>query len=436
MSYEELIASNAALKAQVEYLAKEVAKLTKMKLNELQGSDREEDVSSSGTMKPKANEGSDFKVDIPTFEGKNDPDEFLEWLETVERVFDFKDVSDEKKVKIVALKFQKYASTWWTNTCTKRRRNDKEPVSTWAKMKSLLKKKFLPAEYVRENFAKLQTLRQGSKSVEEYNREFEELFLRCDLQEDDEQTFVRYLFGLNLQIAHTVELQSYDSLKELTKLALKVEAQHKKSKAFFSKNNNPSPRPYSSTSKPPYPSPKLPYTTPKNPTTAHDQNPSSSSPSTSRNPSSFTPRADPTKKAPKKITLTPLPPPTPTAKPNKEQPPVLISTILQAEQHEFNGIKDLILLEDGEAEPSNCPKQPHPLAEPIILEYAHVFPNDVPHELLPHAEFAYNRTPNKTTGLSPFTVVYGSNPLTPLELDPIIMETKYSWEADKRSKEI
>ncbi|VFQ91299.1 unnamed protein product [Cuscuta campestris] len=216
-----LFECNETLKAQVEYLAKEVAKLTKMKLNELQGSDREEDVSSSGTMKPKANEGSDFKVDIPTFEGKNDPDEFLEWLETVERVFDFKDVSDEKKVKIVALKFQKYASTWWTNTCTKRRRNDKEPVSTWIKMRSLLKKKFLPAEYVRENLAKLQTLRQGSKSVEEYNREFEELLLRCDLQEDDEQTFVRYLFDLNLQIANTVELQSYDSLEELTKLALK-----------------------------------------------------------------------------------------------------------------------------------------------------------------------------------------------------------------------
>ncbi|VFQ85670.1 unnamed protein product, partial [Cuscuta campestris] len=102
----QLCVPKCTLKAQVEYLAKEVAKLTKMKLNELQGSDREEDVSSSGTMKPKANEGSDFKVDIPTFEGKNDPDEFLEWLETVERVFDFKDVSGEKKVKIVALKFR------------------------------------------------------------------------------------------------------------------------------------------------------------------------------------------------------------------------------------------------------------------------------------------------------------------------------------------
>ncbi|VFR00371.1 unnamed protein product [Cuscuta campestris] len=103
---------------------------------------------------------TDFKVDIPTFEGKNDPDDFLEWLETVERVFDFKDVPEDKKVKIVALKFQKYASTWWSNLSTKRRRENKAPVKTWFKMRSLLKKKFLPEQYVRDNFAKLQHLRQ------------------------------------------------------------------------------------------------------------------------------------------------------------------------------------------------------------------------------------------------------------------------------------
>ncbi|VFQ73780.1 unnamed protein product [Cuscuta campestris] len=142
MSHEELVASNAALKAQVEYLAKEVAKLTKIKLNALQASDHEDDATTSGINKTRApvHEGSDFKVDILTFEGKNGPDEFLEWLETVERVFYFKEVSDEMKVKIVALKFRKYACTWWNNTCTKRRRNGKELVSTWTKMRSLLKK--------------------------------------------------------------------------------------------------------------------------------------------------------------------------------------------------------------------------------------------------------------------------------------------------------
>ncbi|VFQ66153.1 unnamed protein product [Cuscuta campestris] len=109
MSLEELVASNIALKAQVEYLAREVAKLTKLKLNMFQGSDHDDDASTSGIIKTKTqtNETSDFKVDIPTFEGKNDPDEFLEWLETVERIFHFKEISNEKKVKIGALKFRK-----------------------------------------------------------------------------------------------------------------------------------------------------------------------------------------------------------------------------------------------------------------------------------------------------------------------------------------
>ncbi|VFQ67259.1 unnamed protein product, partial [Cuscuta campestris] len=186
LSNEELLATNAALKAQVEYLAKQVAELTKLKMNMVntpEESDEEEEVpledNSSNTARGENYErgANDFKVDIPTFEGKNDPDDFLEWLETVERVFDFKDVPEEKKVKIVALKFRKYASTWWSNLSTKRRRENKAPVKTWFKMRSLLKKKFLPEQYVRDNFARLQHLRQGPRSVEDYTREFEELLM-------------------------------------------------------------------------------------------------------------------------------------------------------------------------------------------------------------------------------------------------------------------
>ena len=57
-------------------------------------------------------------------------------------------------------------------------------------------------------------------------------------------------------------------------------------------------------------------------------------------------------------------------------------------------------------------------------------------ELLPHAEFAFNRAPSKTTRLSPFQVVYSCNPRTPVDLIPLPTRVKFSWEAEKRAKEI
>ena len=43
-------------------------------------------------------------------------------------------------------------------------------------------------------------------------------------------------------------------------------------------------------------------------------------------------------------------------------------------------------------------------------------------ECLPIAEFAYNRARHSTTGKSPFEVVYGSNPLSPLDILPLPLQ--------------
>jgi len=55
---------------------------------------------------------------------------------------------------------------------------------------------------------------------------------------------------------------------------------------------------------------------------------------------------------------------------------------------------------------------------------------------LPHAEFAYNRSPSYATKHSPFECVYGVNPLTPLDLIPIPSESRVSFEAETRAKEM
>ena len=56
--------------------------------------------------------------------------------------------------------------------------------------------------------------------------------------------------------------------------------------------------------------------------------------------------------------------------------------------------------------------------------------------LLPQAEFAYKTTPRKAPGLSPFKVVYGVNPLSPLDLVPRGMNKKPNVEGSKRVEEI
>ena len=37
------------------------------------------------------------EVEVPKFEGKLDPDEFLEWLQAVERAFEFKEIPEDQK---------------------------------------------------------------------------------------------------------------------------------------------------------------------------------------------------------------------------------------------------------------------------------------------------------------------------------------------------
>ncbi|PKI58108.1 hypothetical protein CRG98_021487 [Punica granatum] len=121
------------------------------------------------------------KVDIPNFEGQMHPEDFIDWLATVERVFDFKNISEEKKVKLVTIKLKKHASVWWENLKRCREREGKQRIVTWEKMKQELKKKFLLASYKQDIFSRLYNFKQEELTVEEYTTEFEHLMIKCDI---------------------------------------------------------------------------------------------------------------------------------------------------------------------------------------------------------------------------------------------------------------
>ncbi|GJY97860.1 reverse transcriptase domain-containing protein [Tanacetum coccineum] len=53
-----------------------------------------------------------LKIEIPEFTGKVHPNDFIDWLSTVERVFDVRDIPDKLKVKLMAIKLRQPASLW------------------------------------------------------------------------------------------------------------------------------------------------------------------------------------------------------------------------------------------------------------------------------------------------------------------------------------
>ena len=126
-SYQTVTSSNNELKQRFDevvgqnvYLRKQLDKSMKQKQRDLEspmGSNPDElseEVESQhseyeGEAEPRRtpqrewrapSNSKNLRVDISEFEGMLDPHEFLEWLHTVKRIFEYNDVPEQKKVKV------------------------------------------------------------------------------------------------------------------------------------------------------------------------------------------------------------------------------------------------------------------------------------------------------------------------------------------------
>ncbi|XP_066347010.1 uncharacterized protein, partial [Miscanthus floridulus] len=87
----------------------------------------------------------------------------------------------------------------------------------------VMRARFVPSYYARDLLHKLQQLRQGSKSVEEYYQELQMGMLRCGLEENEDGAIARFMGGLNREIQDILAYKEYNSVNRLFHLACKAE---------------------------------------------------------------------------------------------------------------------------------------------------------------------------------------------------------------------
>nr|KAJ0225478.1 hypothetical protein LSAT_V11C100042380 [Lactuca sativa] len=137
-----------------------------------------------------------MRIDIPEFDGVSlNPEGFIDWLATVEEVFEFKEVPENKRVSLIATRIRGRASAWWQQLKLTRDRLEKS---------------------------------KGAKSVDDYTTEFYQLIARNDIQETEEQLVARYLGGLRVQIMDFVNTFDPVSISEAHQRALAFEKQSRR----------------------------------------------------------------------------------------------------------------------------------------------------------------------------------------------------------------
>jgi polyribonucleotide nucleotidyltransferase len=92
---------------------------------------------------------------------------------------------------MAALEFDDYALFWWEQLLNDREEAGQGTVHTWAEMKREMRARFVPRHHRRHLFDKLQNLKQGNLSVDEYYKEMEKAMIRANVFEDQEQSIAR-----------------------------------------------------------------------------------------------------------------------------------------------------------------------------------------------------------------------------------------------------
>lgn len=149
-----------------------------------------------------------FKLEMAAFDGYLHIEDFLDWLDNVEDYFDCMGVEETMKCRFVAYKFKGGARAWWKQIQASRQLEGLEPITSWPRMKQLLRTRFLPTNFSQTLYLQCLNCKQGSRTIKEYTEEFYRLGARANLVEDESQQVARFIGGLSEELQEKLEMTS------------------------------------------------------------------------------------------------------------------------------------------------------------------------------------------------------------------------------------
>ena len=78
-------------------------------------------------------------IDLPMYQGKMESEEVLGWIEALENYFELEDIDEDKKVKIEKARLRGTTLTWWTSIQNGRIERGLDKISSWVRMKTMIK---------------------------------------------------------------------------------------------------------------------------------------------------------------------------------------------------------------------------------------------------------------------------------------------------------
>ncbi|CAA0819817.1 Unknown protein, partial [Striga hermonthica] len=152
-----------------------------------------------------------------------DPRIVDEWIQGLEMIFEVMDCHDRYRMLCAQIQLTRDARLWW-NAYWSMRPGEKEGC-TWDQFKELIREKYYPSYYRADMERQFLSLTQGTRSVDEYEREFTRLgAFVLDFVGTEAKRAHRFTDGLRPAVRHNIVIHGVQTDARTVAIAQEVDA--------------------------------------------------------------------------------------------------------------------------------------------------------------------------------------------------------------------